>query len=168
MSLGTGRQNIIILFWKEQFQLWEPDIYIGFSPSLHLQCRVGWMSLESRLKLVCRLKCWVFVCGRSKSLGDLPNFPPAGLEPMFSTSVALTAQYLNVGQHKLATTIIMTVRILQQDTVVLSQTHGPMRKFAWVFKFYFNITYPDNVPFHLCPMIEAHKEAYGVATSVRA
>jgi hypothetical protein len=23
MSVGTGRQNIIILFWKEQFHFWE-------------------------------------------------------------------------------------------------------------------------------------------------
>jgi hypothetical protein len=40
MSVGTGRQNIIILFWK--FCLgrhkWETDIYIGFSPAFHLQC----------------------------------------------------------------------------------------------------------------------------------
>jgi hypothetical protein len=35
MSVGTGRQNIKILFWKEQFHFWE---YItGFSPALHLQ-----------------------------------------------------------------------------------------------------------------------------------
>jgi hypothetical protein len=37
MNVGTGRQNILILFWKEQFHFWEyvngnqlPDIYIGF------------------------------------------------------------------------------------------------------------------------------------------
>jgi hypothetical protein len=140
MSVGTGRQNIIILFWKEQFHFWEPDIHIGFSPALHLHCGVGLMRLESSLKLVCMLKCRVFVCGRSKSLGELSNFPSAGLEPMSSTSVALTAQYLNVVQHKLATTIIMTVHILQQDTVVRSQAHSWMGKFACVFKFYFNIT----------------------------
>ncbi len=43
MNVGTGRQNIIILFWKQQFHLWEyisgePDIGIGFSPAPHLQC----------------------------------------------------------------------------------------------------------------------------------
>jgi hypothetical protein len=35
MSVGTGRQNIIILF---RIHKWETDIYIGFSPALHLQC----------------------------------------------------------------------------------------------------------------------------------
>jgi hypothetical protein len=42
MSVGIGRQNIIILFWKQQFYLWEHinDIYIGFSLALHLQCKV--------------------------------------------------------------------------------------------------------------------------------
>jgi hypothetical protein len=43
MSVGTGRQDIIILFWKQQFNfseyINEPDIYIRFSPALHLQCK---------------------------------------------------------------------------------------------------------------------------------
>jgi hypothetical protein len=42
MSLGIGRQNIIILFWAVSFlgiRKWEPDIYIGFSPAL--LCSVG-------------------------------------------------------------------------------------------------------------------------------
>jgi hypothetical protein len=42
MSVGIGRQNIIILFCTVSFlgiHKWEPDIYIGFSPALPLQCR---------------------------------------------------------------------------------------------------------------------------------
>ena len=46
MNVEIGRQNIIILFWKERghavsflvIHKSEPDIYIGFSLSLHLQC----------------------------------------------------------------------------------------------------------------------------------
>jgi hypothetical protein len=46
MNVEIGRQNIIILFWKErghavsfrEIHKSEPDIYIGFSLSLHLQC----------------------------------------------------------------------------------------------------------------------------------
>jgi hypothetical protein len=46
MNVETGRQNIIILFWKERdhaasfmgIHKSEPAIYIGFSPALHLQC----------------------------------------------------------------------------------------------------------------------------------
>ncbi len=45
-SVGIGRQSIINLFWKKGgctvsflgIHKWEPDIYIGFSPALHLQC----------------------------------------------------------------------------------------------------------------------------------
>ncbi len=45
MNVEIGRQNIIILFWKWQgrtvkfhrLHKLEPDIYIGFSPALHLQ-----------------------------------------------------------------------------------------------------------------------------------
>jgi hypothetical protein len=48
MSVGIGRQNIIILFWKYEgctvsfhgIQKWEPEIYIGFLPALHLQCAI--------------------------------------------------------------------------------------------------------------------------------
>jgi hypothetical protein len=50
MSVGTGRQNIIILFWKEQFHFCEPDIHTGFSPALHLHCGVG-KQLESGLQV---------------------------------------------------------------------------------------------------------------------
>ncbi len=46
MSVEIGRQNITILFWKQRgctasflgIHKWEPVIYIGFSPALHLQC----------------------------------------------------------------------------------------------------------------------------------
>ncbi len=54
MSEGTGRQNIIILFWICLFvcfggctvsflgiHKWEPDIYLGFTLALHLQCMKG-------------------------------------------------------------------------------------------------------------------------------
>jgi hypothetical protein len=52
MSVGIERNNIIILFWKKggctqctasflEIQNWEPDIYIGFSPAIHLQCAVA-------------------------------------------------------------------------------------------------------------------------------
>jgi hypothetical protein len=55
---------------------------------------------------------------RSKSVEKLPNFPPAGLEPMPHVTVALKAQYLNVRQRKLGTIIIQTVRILQHESAV--------------------------------------------------
>ncbi len=43
MSVGTGRQNIIILFWSFLgIHKWEPGIYIGFLPALHLQCEDDW------------------------------------------------------------------------------------------------------------------------------
>ena len=46
MNVGTGRENIIILFWKKRgstvsflgIHKWEPDIYIGFLSALHCQC----------------------------------------------------------------------------------------------------------------------------------
>jgi hypothetical protein len=48
INVEIWRQNIIILFWKKQgrgravsflgIHKSEPDIYIGFSPALHLQC----------------------------------------------------------------------------------------------------------------------------------
>jgi hypothetical protein len=41
MSVGTGRQNVIILYLTVSFlgiHKWEQYIYIGFSPALHLQC----------------------------------------------------------------------------------------------------------------------------------
>jgi hypothetical protein len=43
MSVGTGRQNIInsVLEITVSFlgiHKWEPDIYIGFSLAIHLQC----------------------------------------------------------------------------------------------------------------------------------
>jgi hypothetical protein len=49
MSVGIGRQNIIILLRKEEcctvsflgIHNWEPDIYIGFSSALYLQCRIS-------------------------------------------------------------------------------------------------------------------------------
>jgi hypothetical protein len=37
MSVGTGRQNIIILSFLV-IHKWVPDIYIGFSQAFHLQC----------------------------------------------------------------------------------------------------------------------------------
>ncbi len=47
-SVGIKRQNIIILFWKYRgftvsflgIDKLEPDIYIVFSPALHLQCMI--------------------------------------------------------------------------------------------------------------------------------
>jgi hypothetical protein len=48
MSVGIGRQNIIILFWNNdaaEFHFWEyingnqTFILVGFSPALHLQGR---------------------------------------------------------------------------------------------------------------------------------
>ncbi len=38
MSVGTGRQNIIVLFWESQFHFWEN--LNGFSPALHLLCTI--------------------------------------------------------------------------------------------------------------------------------
>jgi hypothetical protein len=55
MSVGSARQNIIILFWKKGgcrvsflgIHKWEPDIYIGFSPSLHLQRSRGHQGFQN-------------------------------------------------------------------------------------------------------------------------
>jgi hypothetical protein len=64
MSVGTGRQNIIILFWKLQFNFWEyingNDIYIGFSTALHLQCAhyAGEGEIGLFLKQRCRMASW--------------------------------------------------------------------------------------------------------------
>ncbi len=51
MIIGVRRQNIIILFGNKEaahctvsflrIHKWEPDIYIGFPPALHLQCMAG-------------------------------------------------------------------------------------------------------------------------------
>jgi hypothetical protein len=46
MNVEIGRQNIIILFWKQRgcavsflgTHISAPDIFIGLSPALHLQC----------------------------------------------------------------------------------------------------------------------------------
>jgi hypothetical protein len=48
MIVGIGRQNVIILSWRQggctvsflRIHKWEADIYIGFTPALHLQCDV--------------------------------------------------------------------------------------------------------------------------------
>ncbi len=51
MRVGTGRQNILILFLEITVSIlgihkWELDIYIGFLPALHLQCmRVLYMQI---------------------------------------------------------------------------------------------------------------------------
>jgi len=80
---------------------------------------VDWMHLEVGLKWTCWLCAEIYFGSlRSKSVEKLPNFPPAGLEPMPHVTVALTAQYLNVRQRKLGTIIIQTVRILQHESAV--------------------------------------------------
>jgi hypothetical protein len=48
MNVEIERQNFIILFWKKRGcavsllgkHESEPNIYIGFSPALHLQCGI--------------------------------------------------------------------------------------------------------------------------------
>jgi hypothetical protein len=80
---------------------------------------VDWMHLEVGLKWA----CWLFAeieleSLKSKSVEKLPNFPPAGLEPMPHATGVQTAQYLNVRQRKLGTIIIQTVRILQHESAV--------------------------------------------------
>ncbi len=59
MNVEIGRQNIIILFWKEQgravsflgIHKLELDIYIGISLALHLQCReqFSWEHLINKM-----------------------------------------------------------------------------------------------------------------------
>jgi hypothetical protein len=48
MNVEIGKQSIIILFWTRSpavsflgIHKSEPDIYIGFSPALHLQCNAA-------------------------------------------------------------------------------------------------------------------------------
>jgi hypothetical protein len=80
---------------------------------------VDWMHLEIGLKWACWLCADIYFGSlRSKSVEKLPNFPPAGLEPMPHITVALTSQYLNVRQHKLGTIFIQTARILQHESAV--------------------------------------------------
>ncbi len=72
------------------------------------------MHLEVGLKLACWLCAEIYFRSlRSKSVEKLPNFPPAGLEPMPHATVALT-----VRQRKLGTIIIQTARILQHENAV--------------------------------------------------
>jgi hypothetical protein len=90
---------------------------------------MDWMHLEVGLKWA----CWwlyadiLFGSFRPKSEEKLPNFAPAGLEPMLHATVALTAQYMNVRQRKLGTIIIQTVNILSAVTDSLPEgefVHG--------------------------------------------
>jgi hypothetical protein len=65
VSAGTGRQNIIILFWKKRrlysfisgntVQKWEPDIYIRFSLALHLQLFGSARSISYRERFFSRM-----------------------------------------------------------------------------------------------------------------
>jgi hypothetical protein len=77
--------------------------------------------------------------------------PPIELEPITRTSVALTAQCLNVRQCKLGTNIIQTVHILQLD----SAATGSLPTEEDFFKHnpnYFQITQPGSstitAPYH--------------------
>jgi hypothetical protein len=86
MSVGTGRENIIILFWKITVSFlginkWEPDIYMGFSPVLHLQCsRLCISILASRAGwLECR---WC----RPPAVADLTPESPSATAQAASTS----------------------------------------------------------------------------------
>jgi hypothetical protein len=80
MSVGTGRQNIIILLEITVTFLgihkWEPDIYIGFSPVLHLQCTL----FKDKLCLKPLVRCYFFTSNKgevSKSCSlKEPKFSP--------------------------------------------------------------------------------------------
>ncbi len=112
---------------------------------LHYYCinDLGWRRLKVKLKQPCRLcvEGW-FGCIRSEE--ELPNFPPAGLEPLPRTSVALRVmQYLNVCRRKLGTFIIQTVHFLQHDTGAWSQAHCQRGNFCF-FATCFQITKPGS------------------------
>jgi hypothetical protein len=70
MSVGTGRQNIIILFWKTvsflEIHKWQPDIYIGFSLAVHLQCTMS-KSTTCNLKEFTKRLC-LMVGGRLRRI----------------------------------------------------------------------------------------------------
>jgi hypothetical protein len=68
--------------------------------------------------------------------------PPTGLEPLPHTSVALTAHYLNVRQHRLGTIIIQTVHILQHESADTGSL--PMEDFFKHNPNYFQITLPGS------------------------
>ncbi len=89
---------------------------------------------------------WKLVCGIDESVEKLCH-PPTELEPMPHTSVALTAQYLNVRQRKLGTIIIQTVHILQHDSADTGSL--PLEDFFKHNPNYFEITLPDRVPLNL-------------------
>ncbi len=58
---------------------------------------------------------WEVLFERLRSVQILTVHFPQGLDAS-DTSLALTAQYLNVRQHKLGTIIIQTVHILQHES----------------------------------------------------
>ncbi len=97
---------------------------------------------------------WDFWFGslRPKSVEKLPNFPPAGLEPITHATVALTAQNLNVRQRKLGTIIIQTICILQHESAVTDSlpkgesVHGHSNLFPNDLARH----WPAVVPLHLC------------------
>jgi hypothetical protein len=102
---------------------------------------VDWMHLEVGLKWACWLCAEIYFGSlRSKSIEKLPNFTPAGLEPMPHATVALTAQYLNFRQRKLGTIIIQTVRILhlQHESAVTDSL--PEEEFVHRHSNYFQMT----------------------------
>jgi hypothetical protein len=66
---------------------------------------------------------WVFSVKVSRGITQCP---PTGLEPLPTTSVALTAQYLNVLQHKLGTVIIQTIQSGHRLTVQRKFLHGQL------------------------------------------
>jgi hypothetical protein len=69
----------------------------------------GWKLDCSRFILVCSVVTYDFQVKVSRGISQCS---PSGLKPMFRTSEALTAQYLNVCQRKLGTNIIQTFHIL--------------------------------------------------------
>jgi hypothetical protein len=77
---------------------------------------------------------WEVLFARLKSVQIL-TISPLGFEPMPFISVALTAQYLNVRQHKLGTIIIQTVHILQHGSADTGSL--PKRDFCKVNSNYF-------------------------------
>jgi hypothetical protein len=73
MSVGTGRQNIIILFWKYQFHFWE---YINRNQTFILHSHRPFIfSISSERTLECRVVRVVWVgriCGGSAGILFVP------------------------------------------------------------------------------------------------
>jgi hypothetical protein len=111
--------------------------YEYIEPALNCLGFALWMFLNMTGSVLAVEMSCCDCCGL-KSVEEL-TIPPTGLEPMPHTSVALTAQYLNVRQRKIGTIIVQTVHISSSMKGSL-----PMEDFFKHNPNYFQITLPGS------------------------